>query len=192
VGPPSWQGNRTPFGSYNIDALHFAASLLLLALQQLSVILHESLLYDSNVALDVDLKLRAMTPHQPRPEACHNCRRQRLKCDRSLPQCLKCTRRGQECLGYQRLFRWERGVASRGKMAGMTFEEVTKDRAGHDNFSLHKPSPIHLANLYRQHEHASGSPLGSLADPLVQDVNLASRKYLFYCKLSSFAFSFNQ
>ena len=29
-------------------------------------------------------------------------------------------------MGYQRLFRWEKGVASRGKMAGVTFEMVAK------------------------------------------------------------------
>jgi hypothetical protein len=62
----------------------------------------------------------------PMTEACHNCRRQRLKCDRTVPQCLKCGKRGQECLSYDRLYRWEKGVASRGKMAGMSFDQKAK------------------------------------------------------------------
>ncbi|KAL0943025.1 acriflavine sensitivity control protein acr-2 [Colletotrichum truncatum] len=51
---------------------------------------------------------------------CHNCRRRRLRCDRSYPHCHKCTAAGQECLGYGKLFRWTEGVASRGKLAGKT------------------------------------------------------------------------
>ncbi|KAK6216999.1 acriflavine sensitivity control protein acr-2 [Colletotrichum tabaci] len=51
---------------------------------------------------------------------CHNCRRRRLRCDRSYPHCHKCTAGGQECLGYGKLFRWTEGVASRGKLAGKT------------------------------------------------------------------------
>jgi len=136
-----------------------------------------------NVALNVDLKLCVMTPPQSRPEACHNCRRRRLKCDRSLPQCLKCIKGGQECLGYQRLFRWDQGVASRGKMAGMTFEEVTKDRARHENLSLQLPSPANLLSRQFSRGNTKVSPLGSLMDPLVQDLNHASRKYLYYCEL---------
>ena len=125
-------------------------------------------------------------PPQSRPEACHNCRRGRLKCDRSLPQCLKCIKRGQECLGYQRLFRWEQGVASRGKMAGMTtFEGMTKDRARHENSSPQLPSPASLSRQQFSRGNTQISPLGSLTDPLVQDVNHASRKYLCYCELPS-------
>ncbi|KAH7157383.1 fungal-specific transcription factor domain-containing protein [Dactylonectria estremocensis] len=49
---------------------------------------------------------------------CHNCRRRRLRCDRSVPQCSKCAARGIECLGYGQLFLWTGAVASRGKLAG--------------------------------------------------------------------------
>ncbi len=138
-----------------------------------------------NVALDIYLNFCVMNPPQSRHEAiaCHNCRRRRLKCDRSLPQCLKCIKRGQECLGYQRLFRWEQGVASRGKMAGITFEEITKARARHQNSSPQLPCPASLSRQPFSRRNIQFSPLGSLTDPLVQDVNHASRKYLFYCEL---------
>ncbi|EJP68284.1 acriflavine sensitivity control protein acr-2 [Beauveria bassiana ARSEF 2860] len=59
---------------------------------------------------------QAGSPTKP----CHNCRRQRLRCDRSYPHCNKCINAGKECLGYGKLFRWTGAVASRGKLAGRT------------------------------------------------------------------------
>ena len=129
--------------------------------------------------------LLVMTPPRTSPEACHNCRRRRLKCDRALPQCLKCIKRGQECLGYQNLFRWEQGVASRGKMAGRTFGELTKHRASHDHSSPHLSSPVSHSSQYISGGSTEVSPLGSLTDPMVRDVDHTSRMYLVYCELLS-------
>ncbi len=61
-----------------------------------------------------------MTSVQAPTKPCHNCRRQRLRCDRSYPHCNKCTKAGKDCLGYGQLFRWTGAVASRGKLAGRT------------------------------------------------------------------------
>lgn len=126
-----------------------------------------------DVVLEIYLKLYVMEQTTPRPEACHNCRRQRLQCDRSLPQCLKCIKRGQECLGYQRLLRWEQGVASRGKMAGMTFDDLMRTQGTHETG---RPS-----------QQSSGEnsivPLPrTLTNPMIQDLDHASQKYLFYCE----------
>ncbi|KAK2029041.1 hypothetical protein LX32DRAFT_639425 [Colletotrichum zoysiae] len=60
---------------------------------------------------------------------CHNCRRRRLRCDRSYPHCHKCTTGGHECLGYGKLFRWAEGVASRGKLAGKAAITFSADTA---------------------------------------------------------------
>ncbi|KAL0259925.1 hypothetical protein SLS55_005668 [Diplodia seriata] len=62
---------------------------------------------------------------EPPSKPCHNCRRRRLKCDRTLPGCRKCSKTGQECLGYGKLFLWDQGVASRGKMMGKTIPVQT-------------------------------------------------------------------
>lgn len=115
-------------------------------------------------------------------EACHSCRRQRLKCDRSLPQCLKCVKKGQKCLGYQRLLRWGQGIASRGKMTGVTFEEMTKNRTWPGNSDLQLSSSASLSSQRTSRGSSEVSSLGALTDPLVQDLNHASRKYLFYCE----------
>ncbi|KAF2670968.1 hypothetical protein BT63DRAFT_453340 [Microthyrium microscopicum] len=47
--------------------------------------------------------------------ACKTCRRRGKKCDRSLPTCTSCSKRGVTCEGYN--FRWV-GVAARGPLAG--------------------------------------------------------------------------
>ena len=107
---------------------------------------------------------------------CHNCRRQRLKCDRSSPQCLKCLKRGQECLGYQRLLRWTQGATNRGKVTGVKSHDVARPHLPQSAIALVRQhhSPRSMATL---------SPPMILTDPLIQDLDHASRKYLIYCEL---------
>ncbi|KJZ79993.1 hypothetical protein HIM_00707 [Hirsutella minnesotensis 3608] len=47
---------------------------------------------------------------------CHNCRRRRLRCDRSWPACHKCAVSGQECLGYGRVFVWTQAIEAHGHL----------------------------------------------------------------------------
>lgn len=111
-------------------------------------------------------------------KSCHNCRRRRLRCDRSLPRCFKCVKTGQECLGYQRLFLWDQGVASRGKMSGMTFEDMKRKSVA----GLHTP----CFNIDRRTSLASRlsatSPPYSLGDPLFHGLPYPHRYYLEYCE----------
>jgi hypothetical protein len=109
-------------------------------------------------------------------QACHNCRRQRLKCDRSIPGCAKCVKRGQECLGYGQLFRWQEGVASRGRMTGVTF---ANEVVGGNGCSTSLASDTRASP--RKHDLTSTS-LNVLTDPLVQNLDLTSRFYLSYCE----------
>jgi hypothetical protein len=122
-----------------------------------------------------------MTSPPTSPKACHNCRRQRLKCDRALPKCHKCIKQGQECQGYQRLFRWECGIASRGKMAGRTFDDLTQNRPARtkSNCQLVPPHQDFIRNYPCRGDE--NTAIRSMTDPLIQDVDQASRKYLFYC-----------
>ncbi|KAH6608389.1 hypothetical protein Trco_001735 [Trichoderma cornu-damae] len=47
---------------------------------------------------------------------CHNCRRRRLRCDRSWPTCHKCAVSGQECLGYGKVFIWTQAIDAHGNL----------------------------------------------------------------------------
>lgn len=130
-------------------------------------------------------------------ERCHNCRRRRLRCDGTVPSCKKCIKAGQECLGYGKLFRWNQGIASRGKMMGKSFEvpaqpEVSAKESvsesslvpvskngtlGHEAQSLiWTPSTIPGKNS----PEISISPC--LLDPLLQDLSSSSRYYISHCK----------
>ncbi|KAK4443280.1 fungal-specific transcription factor domain-containing protein [Podospora aff. communis PSN243] len=62
----------------------------------------------------------------PATKGCHNCRRRRLRCDRSVPTCLKCSTNGEECLGYGTLLRWTNAPAIKGKLAGQFRTPVQK------------------------------------------------------------------
>ncbi|KAF2000974.1 hypothetical protein P154DRAFT_191818 [Amniculicola lignicola CBS 123094] len=139
----------------------------------------------------------------PPSKACHNCRRRRWKCDRSLPVCQKCLSSGTECLGYNKLFVWNNGVASRGKMMGKSFEGtkglsiskvhsqeptptpppernelvILKRTINAERGSLFTDdaSPI-LDYVY----HASSVVQWPLVDPLVQDLDVHSRYYVYH------------
>lgn len=58
---------------------------------------------------------------------CHNCRRRRLRCDRSRPSCNKCSASGRECLGYDKLFVWApcAGTGTKGAPGTSTPPAVT-------------------------------------------------------------------
>ncbi|KAJ5115420.1 hypothetical protein NUU61_001179 [Penicillium alfredii] len=49
---------------------------------------------------------------------CRKCQLRRIKCDRGLPGCMKCSKRSLECPGYGPRFKWVHGVASRGSLQG--------------------------------------------------------------------------
>ncbi|KAL2816007.1 fungal-specific transcription factor domain-containing protein [Aspergillus cavernicola] len=107
--------------------------------------------------------------NNPAEKACHNCRRRRLKCDRTLQSCHKCARTGQECLGYGKLFLWNNGVASRGKMMGKSYAAPASQthgkvipNTGYPALSVHPP----------------------LLDPLLQSLDKPSRGYLYHFALN--------
>lgn len=68
---------------------------------------------------------------------CYTCRRRRVTCDKLLPTCRKCHLAGKHCLGYKKPLTWVKGVASRGKMMGLTFDDVApKQRKGKSETGL--------------------------------------------------------
>lgn len=49
---------------------------------------------------------------------CHICSQRRVKCDGARPACNKCTAKGLECSGYGLRYRFNDGLAARGKLKG--------------------------------------------------------------------------
>lgn len=111
----------------------------------------------------------------PADKACHNCRRRRLKCDRDVPACRKCALTGQDCLGYGKLFVWNEGVASRGKMMGKTYPVPARDTDSVNTRSL-IPAQVHYSEVFLPLQQP-------LLDPLYQGLDDTSRGYLSHCML---------
>lgn len=112
-------------------------------------------------------------------KSCHNCRRSRLRCDRSLPGCHKCSTRREQCLGYGPLLRWANAVAVRGKVHGQAFQR------GHH--SRYREAQHGLPQIRNSHCEASttmgiGSVKLSLVDPLLQDLGPRHRLYVHHCE----------
>lgn len=129
-------------------------------------------------------------------KACHNCRKKRWRCDRSLPSCQKCSSSGDDCLGYGKLFKWISGVASRGKMMGKSYDArdgLKKAAKPHDAPAKQQQQHVHSGNevLSDLHEHFTAAPDRNegqstmtlhrpLVDPLVNDLDPNSRYYMHH------------
>ncbi|KAF4124399.1 GAL4 [Geosmithia morbida] len=112
----------------------------------------------------------ATTPNK----RCHNCRRQRLRCDRSYPHCNKCVLAGKECLGYGQLFRWTGAIASRGKLAGktsMAAAEPAASAAVHKRDAAPPPSPSSSSSS----SSSASSPASSPAPPAEKKTTAAGK-----------------
>ncbi|KAH6627338.1 fungal-specific transcription factor domain-containing protein [Chaetomium tenue] len=109
-------------------------------------------------------------PVAAKPRACHNCRRRRLRCDRSFPSCRKCSISGENCLGYGTLLRWANAPAVRGKLVGQL--AVTKTgKLGPKPVSV-PPRAVILKSTLFLHP--------SLLDPLLDGLNRRNRHYVHH------------
>lgn len=161
---------------------------------------------------------------------CHNCRRRRLRCDRSWPSCNKCMISGQECLGYGKVFVWTQAMDSDGNVKPSSSSRRTPvdechGVAGHKRLVLHSGPPLQPSQSQsppppstKGHDvdcrsrsrsrlpaapnedqdapsaampqstppsseaHHDASPAAHLTDPVFQDLDRNSRRYLAHCK----------
>ncbi|RCI13349.1 hypothetical protein L249_0795 [Ophiocordyceps polyrhachis-furcata BCC 54312] len=120
-----------------------------------------------------------MDPAKTSAKACHNCRRRRLRCDRSYPHCNKCIGSGKECLGYGKLFRWIGAVASRGKLAGRTSSAPLDPASPSEEQDQDQEQGQQQQLVVRRPQLPVPRPL---IDPLYQDLGVGERRYLAYCR----------
>lgn len=114
------------------------------------------------------------TINQP-SKPCHNCRRRRLRCDRSRPGCHKCSSRKEECLGYGKLLRWTNTAAVRSEPPGRFVHQILdvlsdEARNGIDQENhVEIIPPVSVNDCYVKY---------SLVDPLLQDLGYRKKLYL--------------
>ncbi|KAI0114555.1 fungal-specific transcription factor domain-containing protein [Hypoxylon sp. NC0597] len=116
------------------------------------------------------------------PKACHNCRTRRLRCDRSVPECHKCTSTGQECLGYGKLYKWVEKATPRDRdgVKPVVSSTLKARRPPESQSRLNTKIHAEANQPSRDVELCSHTPNFSLLDPLFQDLGLSSRYYLNY------------
>jgi hypothetical protein len=100
-------------------------------------------------------------PDRAKARACYNCRRRRLRCDRSRPACRKCSTAGEECLGYGTVLRWANAPAIRGNLVGQLEVKSPRQTAEPKNSVFVPPA---------------------LLDPLLNALNRRARLYVHHCK----------
>lgn len=65
-------------------------------------------------------KRRRRAPAGGAADDCFTCTKRNVKCDRRRPYCSQCLEVGNECSGYKTQLTWGVGVASRGKLRGLS------------------------------------------------------------------------
>lgn len=65
-------------------------------------------------------KRRRRAPASGANDDCFACTKRSVKCDRRRPYCSQCLEIGKECSGYKTQLTWGVGVASRGKLRGLS------------------------------------------------------------------------
>ncbi|KAI0389192.1 hypothetical protein F5Y17DRAFT_142007 [Xylariaceae sp. FL0594] len=111
---------------------------------------------------------------------CHNCRRRRLRCDWSVPTCVKCSKTGQRCLGYGQLYRWVDSDTAAGGGADTNHGKKRHTLAPHTGYLGLISESRGLCAFAKVADEGTQQFVISLADPLVQDLNGSSRRYMSY------------
>ncbi|KAI9679568.1 MAG: hypothetical protein M1817_005590 [Caeruleum heppii] len=71
-------------------------------------------------------KRRRRAPAGGAADDCFACRKRHVKCDRRRPYCTQCIDQGKDCSGYKTQLTWGVGVASRGKLRGLSLPIAQK------------------------------------------------------------------
>lgn len=74
----------------------------------------------SNTDIEAPRKRRRRAPASGAADDCFACHKRSVKCDRRRPYCSPCLEIGSECSGYKTQLTWGVGVASRGKLRGLS------------------------------------------------------------------------
>ncbi|RFU29436.1 hypothetical protein B7463_g6910, partial [Scytalidium lignicola] len=90
-------------------------------------------------------KRRRRAPATGASDDCFACTKRNTKCDRRRPYCSQCLEVGKECSGYKTQLTWGVGVASRGKLRGLSLP-VARSAPALQNFGETRPRAISITS----------------------------------------------
>ena len=85
-------------------------------------------------------KRRRRAPTTGAADDCFACQESRTACDRRRPYCTQCIERGKTCSGYKTTLTWGVGVASRGKLRGLSLPVAKSKKANEGSKEFSKKS----------------------------------------------------
>ena len=94
-------------------------------------------------------KRRRRAPASGATADCFACTKLQIKCDRRRPYCSQCLEKGNECSGYKTQLTWGVGVASRGKLRGLSLP-IAKSAPAHRSPPAPRPRTISTASKRAQ------------------------------------------
>ena len=96
-------------------------------------------------------KRRRRAPTTGAADDCFACQERQTKCDRRRPYCTQCLDQGKDCSGYKTTLTWGVGVASRGKLRGLSLPVAKSKKVAADSDvkteSKKKSPPAQLSKL---------------------------------------------
>lgn len=118
-------------------------------------------------------KRRRRAPAGGASDDCFACSKKNIKCDRRRPYCSQCLEVGSECSGYKTQLTWGVGVASRGKLRGLSLPiakapPVTREPRKQSGSRSRSSSAIAIPG-HENNEHSRASH-GPIDIPIVTQV----------------------
>lgn len=89
-------------------------------------------------------KRRRRAPAGGAADDCFTCAKRNVKCDRRRPYCSQCLEIGNECSGYKTQLTWGVGVASRGKLRGLSLPIAKAPPVSAGKKEVPLPAPARL------------------------------------------------
>ena len=120
-------------------------------------------------------KRRRRAPAGGAADDCFTCTKRNVKCDRRRPYCSQCLEVGNECSGYKTQLTWGVGVASRGKLRGLSLpiaksppvnpiKKSSPSRSRANSSVIDGQGRGHAANAGHWNEQEPLSPQGTRGD----------------------------
>ncbi|KAI8659678.1 Zn(2)-C6 fungal-type domain-containing protein [Fusarium sp. Ph1] len=118
-------------------------------------------------------KRRRRAPAGGASDDCFSCSKKNIKCDRRRPYCSQCLEVGSECSGYKTQLTWGVGVASRGKLRGLSLPiakapPVTREPKKHAGSRSRSSSAAVPQSI--ESEESGRMPQGPIDIPMVTQV----------------------
>lgn len=115
-------------------------------------------------------KRRRRAPAGGAADDCFACSKKNIKCDRRRPYCSQCLEVGSECSGYKTQLTWGVGVASRGKLRGLSLpiaKSPPVTREPKKSSSARSRSGSNATNKWMDYDEARRTPRGPMDIPTI-------------------------